>query len=60
MTDPGLSRSMPHVFGKPPQMVEGCLATDTAKVWRRWNPLFWFFIKLRGYLVLPKRSDRRD
>jgi len=54
LTDPGLSTSMPQVFGKPPKILGGVLAADAADVWRKWNPLFWYFIKRKGYLVLPR------
>jgi tRNA(adenine34) deaminase len=61
LTDPGLSTSMPQVFGKPPEILGGVLAADAADVWRKWNPLFWYFIKRKGYLVLPQHraSPRR-
>jgi tRNA(adenine34) deaminase len=61
LTDPGLSASMPQVFGKPPEMLGGVLAAEAADVWRKWNPLFWYFIKRKGYLVLPRQraSPRR-
>jgi tRNA(adenine34) deaminase len=55
LSDPGLSRSMPQVFGKPPETLGGVLAADAANVWRKWNPLFWYFIKRKGYLVLPRQ-----
>jgi len=56
LSDPGLSRSMPQVFGEPPEILGGVLAANAADVWRKWNPLFWYFIKRKGYLVLPRHS----
>jgi len=56
LTDPGLSTSMPQVFGDPPEILGGLLAAEAADVWRKWNPLFWYFIKRKGYLVLPRHE----
>jgi tRNA(adenine34) deaminase len=53
LSDRGLSQAMPQIFGKPPKIVAGVLGADAAEVWRKWNPLFWFFIKRKGCLVIP-------
>jgi len=42
---------MPQVFGGVPQISAGLMYRDAAAVWRGWNPLFWFGIRLRGCLA---------
>jgi tRNA(adenine34) deaminase len=56
--DDGLSDSMPQVFGKPPEVTAGVMAREAEAVWREWNPVFWTFIKLRGYLAAPELATR--
>lgn len=46
--DHGLSQHMPEVFGKPPQVINGFMRKEAARVWRRWNPIIWAVIRLRG------------
>src|SRR5262249_15725395 len=46
-----ISDVMPQVFGGVPQISGGLMYRDAAAVWRSWNPLFWFGIRLRGCLA---------
>lgn len=46
--DHGLSKRMPEVFGHPPVIVRGFMRKEAARVWRRWNPMIWAVIRLRG------------
>lgn len=48
LTDPELSKRMPEAFGPPPTVVAGLLRKEAARVWRRWNPIAWGIIRLRG------------
>ena len=48
LSDSELSRRMPEVFGKAPEVVTGLLAKEAARVWRRWNPIVWGVIRWRG------------
>jgi tRNA(adenine34) deaminase len=48
LSDHGLSSRMPELFGPSPEITAGVLAADAAKVWRRWNPIAWAVIRLRG------------
>lgn len=48
LSDGELSRRMPEVFGKAPEVVAGLLAKEAARVWRRWNPIIWGVIRWRG------------
>jgi tRNA(adenine34) deaminase len=48
LSDNELSRRMPEVFGKAPEIVTGLLAKEAARVWRRWNPIVWGVIRWRG------------
>lgn len=43
-----LSTRMPEVFGSTPEVVAGCQAKEAARAWRRWNPIVWGVIRLRG------------
>jgi tRNA(adenine34) deaminase len=46
--DPDLSTRMPEAFGPPPEVVVGILSKEAASVWRKWNPIVWGIIRLRG------------
>lgn len=46
--DHGLSKRMPEAFGSPPEVVRGFMRTEAARMWRRWNPIIWGVIRLRG------------
>ena len=46
--DDVLSSHMPEVFAPPPDIVPGLLGKEAAQVWRRWNPIIWGIIRLRG------------
>ncbi|NVO15822.1 MAG: nucleoside deaminase [Rhodoplanes sp.] len=48
LDDPGLSRSMPEVFGAPPDVRPDVLARDVERGWFAWNPLVWGIIRMRG------------
>jgi tRNA(adenine34) deaminase len=50
--DVGLSKRMPEAFGPPPAVVAGVLHKEAASVWRRWNPIAWGIIRLRGVFAL--------
>jgi tRNA(adenine34) deaminase len=51
LSDREISDVMPQVFGKAPDISAGLMYRDAAAVWRSWNPLFWFGIRLRGCLA---------
>jgi tRNA(adenine34) deaminase len=46
--DDVLSSHMPEVFAPPPEVLAGLLSKEAAQVWRRWNPIIWGIIRLRG------------
>lgn len=46
--DDYISTRMPEAFAAPPEVVTGVLAKEAASVWRRWNPMVWGVIRLRG------------
>jgi tRNA(adenine34) deaminase len=46
--DHGLSKHMPEVFSEPPQIISGFMRKEVASVWRKWNPIVWGIIRLRG------------
>lgn len=46
--DTHISKRMPEAFGPPPEVVTGVLSKEAASVWRRWNPIIWGVIRLRG------------
>jgi len=50
--DDVLSSHMPEVFAPPPDIVAGMLSKEAANVWRRWNPIIWGIIRLRGVFRL--------
>jgi tRNA(adenine34) deaminase len=50
--DEVLSSHMPEVFAPPPDIVAGLLSKEAAHVWRRWNPIIWGIIRLRGVFRL--------
>ena len=43
-----LADRMPELFGPSPEIAAGVLTADATKVWRRWNPIAWAVIRLRG------------
>lgn len=49
--DREISSVMPQVFGDMPEVSGGLLYSEAASVWRKWNPLLWFGIRLRGCLA---------
>ena len=51
--DDGLSSHMPEVFAPPPKVLAGLLGKEAACVWRRWNPIVWGVIRLRGVFRAP-------
>lgn len=46
--DAHISKRMPEAFGPPPEVVTGVLSKEAASVWRKWNPIVWGVIRLRG------------
>jgi tRNA(adenine34) deaminase len=46
--DAHISKRMPEAFGPPPEVVTGVLSKEAASVWRKWNPIVWGIIRLRG------------
>jgi len=46
--DDELSAHMPEVFAPPPEVLPGLLGKEAAQVWRKWNPIIWGIIRLRG------------
>ncbi len=52
LRDPELSRSLPEAFGPPPEVIAGFMGREAARVWRKWNPLAWGVIRLRGVFGL--------
>ncbi|MTW17441.1 nucleoside deaminase [Rhodoplanes serenus] len=71
LADATLSRSMPEVFGAPPEVRPDVMAGETERGWLAWNPLVWSIIRLRGCFVAhdaqpgdanpspPRRARRR-
>lgn len=68
--DNEISNVMPEVFGDRPEVTAGVSYREAAAVWRKWNPIFWLGIRLRGCLADPaedtamsvlqvRQSDRR-
>lgn len=52
LRDPGLSDTLPEVFGPVPEVVAGLLASEAAAGWRDWNPLIWAAAEHRGCFAL--------
>jgi tRNA(adenine34) deaminase len=52
--DDKLSRQMPFLFRRAPEVTVGVLADEAQKAWSDWNPLIWRFVKLRNYIVAPE------
>lgn len=48
LDDPELSRTMPEVFGAPPDVRRDVLAGEAEQGWSSWNPLIWTIIRMRG------------
>ena len=48
LSDKTLSSRMPEMFASPPEVIGGLLPNDAARVWRRWNPIGWCVIRVRG------------
>lgn len=57
LRDPSISDAIPEVFGPVPDVIAGLLSRDAARVWWRWNPLIWAFIKRRGFFGQPPATD---
>src|SRR5215207_30265 len=51
LSDREISDVMPQVFGRAPDISAGLMYRDAAAIWRSWNPLFWFGIRLKGCLA---------
>src|SRR4051794_36327853 len=51
--DNEISNVMPAIFGERPEVVAGLHYREAAAVWRRWNPVFWLGIRLRGCFADP-------
>jgi hypothetical protein len=51
LTDEDLSNTMPDVFEPPPEIIAGFMAYEAEHALRRWNPLMWGIVKMRGLLV---------
>jgi tRNA(adenine34) deaminase len=54
--DNEISSAMPEVFGDKPELLAGLHYRDAAAVWRKWNPVFWLGIRLRGCLADPAQD----
>jgi tRNA(adenine34) deaminase len=48
LQDPQISRVIPEIFGKAPEVAGAVMREEAEAVWRDWNPLFWKVIRLRG------------
>jgi len=48
LSDKTLSSRMPEMFASPPEVIGGLLTDDAARVWRRWSPIGWCVIRVRG------------
>jgi len=51
--DNEISNAMPEMFGVAPEVAAGLNYREAAAVWRKWNPVFWLGIRLRGCLADP-------
>lgn len=56
--DQEISRVMPQVFGDVPEVAAGLLYSEAASVWRKWNPVYWFGIRLRCCLGESPNEER--
>jgi tRNA(adenine34) deaminase len=64
LSDNGLSSVMPDVFGPPPEIVAGFMATEAERALVKWNPLIAKVIKWRGLFsaaprVIPEGPQSR-
>jgi tRNA(adenine34) deaminase len=57
LRDRTISEAIPQVFGPVPEVVAGFMWQEAAKVWGRWNPIIWAFIKHRGYFGPPPAAS---
>ncbi len=48
LADEDIATAMPEVFAPPPEIVAGLLWQEAEQVCRKWNPVFWEFVKRRG------------
>jgi tRNA(adenine34) deaminase len=48
LQDAQISRIIPEVFGKAPEVSGAVMREEAEAIWRDWNPLFWKVIRLRG------------
>jgi tRNA(adenine34) deaminase len=55
--DNEISNVMPEIFGEAPEVAAGLHYREAAAVWRKWNPVFWLGIRLRGCLAEPADDD---
>jgi tRNA(adenine34) deaminase len=51
LKDEDLSRTIPEVFGPPPDVVAGFMVPEAEGVLLDWNPLVWKIIKRRGLFI---------
>jgi tRNA(adenine34) deaminase len=56
LRDADISSRVP-VFGPPPEVVSGVLASEVRDSWKAWNPLASEMIRLRGLLTVPKAEE---
>jgi tRNA(adenine34) deaminase len=60
LRDTQISETVPEIFGPVPEIVAGMLWSEAAKVWWRWNPMVWAFIRHRGcFGSVPDREDHK-
>jgi tRNA(adenine34) deaminase len=55
--DNEIASAMPVVFGERPEVAAGLRYREAAAVWRKWNPVIWLAIRLRGCLADPARDN---
>jgi len=58
LQDPQISRVIPEIFGRAPDVAGSVMREEAEAVWRDWNPLFWKVIRLRGCFggVFPEHA----
>lgn len=55
--DSEISDAMPEAFGERPEVTAGLQYREAAAVWRKWHPVFWLAIRLRGCLADPAEDE---
>ncbi len=60
LTDEEISRVMPEIFGKPPEVRGGVLRGEAEQAWSAWNPLFWGIIRWRGVFGGEAEQERGE